>query len=50
LRSIKEIERNKKEYPIRVQHNVKKIIEEIDEATSAQIMAAKLHQLYKVSG
>lgn len=49
IASIKEIDWNKKEYSIRVQQNVKEIIDEIDQATSAKIMADKLYHLYKIT-
>jgi hypothetical protein len=49
IASIKEIDRNKKQYSIRVQQNVQEIITEIDAATSAKIMADKLYHLYKIT-
>ena len=49
LASIKEIDRNKKEYSIRVQQNVHEIIDDIDGATSAHVLADKLYHLYKIS-
>jgi hypothetical protein len=50
LASIREIDRNKKEYSVRVQQNVQEIIAEIDNETSAKIVADKLYHLYKISG
>jgi len=50
IASIKEIDRNKKEYGPRVQQNVQEIIADIDKATSARIMADKIYHLYKVYG
>ena len=47
--SIKEIDRNKKQYSVRVQQNVQEIIQEIDAATSAKIVADKLYHLYKIT-
>ncbi len=48
--SIREIDRNKKEYSVRVQQNVQEIIAEIDNETSAKIVADKLYHLYKITG
>jgi len=50
LDSIRAIDWNKKDYSIRVQHNIQDIITEIDAATSAKVMADKLYRLYKITG
>ena len=47
MKSIKEIEWNKKQYSNTVQTIVKNIITEIDAATSVKILADKLYHLYK---
>ncbi len=47
--ALHEIDRNKKEYGIRVQQNVHEIISEIDNATSAKVVADKLYHLSKIT-
>lgn len=49
ISSIKEIDWNKKEYSVRVMKNIQEIINEIDWATSAKILADKLYHLYKIT-
>jgi len=47
--SIKDIDRNKKTYGANLKTTIQEIIQEIDAATSAKIMADKLYHLYKIT-